>query len=92
MFLFLVATVEERTYAFRTLSQSQRQMATSLEITRILSDSPDLSAATSRILETICRSLGWEVGGMWIPDEEGKVLRCITVWSASPAKFNRFCL
>ncbi len=90
MFLFLVATVEERTYAFRTLSQSQRQMATSLEITRILSDSPDLSAATSRILETICRSLGWEVGGMWIPDQEGKALRCITVWSASPATFNRF--
>jgi len=90
MFLFLVATVEERTYAFRTLSQSQRQMATSLAITRILSDSPDLSAATSRILETICKSLGWEVGGMWIPDQEGKALRCITVWSASPATFNRF--
>ena len=90
MFLFLVATVEERSYAFRTLRESQRQMETSLEITRILSESSDLNVATSRILQTIGSSLAWEVGDMWVPDSGGKVLRCISFWSASPAKFSQF--
>jgi len=90
MFLFLVATVEERRYAYRTLSQSQQQMATSLEITRILSESTDLPAATSRILATICNSLNWEVGGMWVPIDEGRRLQCITIWSRDPASAASF--
>jgi signal transduction histidine kinase/integral membrane sensor domain MASE1/CheY-like chemotaxis protein len=90
MFLFLVATVEERSHAFRNLSTSQRQMATSLEITRILSESSDLPAATSRILQTICSSLGWEVGAMWVPDAEGKALRCIAFWSAPSSVVDQF--
>ena len=90
MFLFLVATVEERSFAFRNLSQSQRQMATSLEITRILSESSDLPSATSRILQTICSSLAWEVGAMWVPDAEGKALRCIAFWSAPSSRVDHF--
>ncbi len=90
MFLFLVATVEERSFAFRTLSQSQKQMATSLEITRILSDSPDLPSATNRILETICKSLRWDVGGMWVPNQAGTELHCISFWSAPDANVSKF--
>lgn len=90
MFLFLVATVEERSYAFHTLSLSQRQMATNLAITRILSESPNLEAAAPRILAQICESSGWEVGAMWVPDSEGKVLRCITFWSSPSASVQEF--
>jgi len=93
MFLFLVATVEERRYAFRTLSQSQKQMVTSLDITKILSESSDLTSATTRILETICKSLDWAVGAMWSPNSEGQKLRCVTIWSkpsASVATFKSF--
>src|SRR5207249_3487457 len=64
MFMFLVAVVEERRRSEETLRQSKRRLAGNLAITRILAESPALSDATPRILQTIGETLGWEMGDL----------------------------
>jgi signal transduction histidine kinase/integral membrane sensor domain MASE1/CheY-like chemotaxis protein len=90
MFMFLAATVEERRLVTATLHESERRIAANLAVTRILAESPALSDATLRIVETIAKSLNWEVGGMWTPDSTGQVLRCLNVWHAPSAKVEGF--
>jgi signal transduction histidine kinase/integral membrane sensor domain MASE1/CheY-like chemotaxis protein len=90
MFMFLAAAIEERRQATETLHENERRLAANLAITRILAESPALSDATSRILQRVGETLGWQVGGMWTPDPEAKVLRCLNIWHAPFARVERF--
>jgi signal transduction histidine kinase/integral membrane sensor domain MASE1/CheY-like chemotaxis protein len=90
MFMFLAAAIEERRQATETLHKNERRLAANLAITRILAESPALSDATSRILQRVGETLGWQVGAMWTPDSEAKVLRCLTVWHAPFARVEKF--
>jgi len=89
-FLFLVATVEERRRSEVTLRESERRLAANLAVTQILAESPAPESAMPRILETIGGTLGWEVGGMWIPETEKKVLRCLNVWHSPTVNVEKF--
>jgi signal transduction histidine kinase/ActR/RegA family two-component response regulator len=80
MFMFLAASVAERRLAMANLHENEHRLAANLSVTRILAESPALSDATRRILQTVGESLAWEVGAMWIPDKEAQVLRCLNVW------------
>ena len=94
-FLFLVAVVEERRVAQESRLENETRVAVNLAITQILAESPALSAATPRILETICATLRWEVGAMWSLDPVATELRCLSFWSANPSsveKFEAICL
>ena len=90
IFMFLVAVVEERRRSEETLRESERRLAGNLAITRILAESPALSDATPRILQTIGETLGWEMGDLWMPDGDRRMLACQRVWSASSAKVDKF--
>jgi PAS domain S-box-containing protein len=89
-FLFLVVVVEERRLSEETVRESERRVAGNLAITRILAESPALSNATPRLLQTIGEALGWEVGSIWTPDVDANVLRCLNIWHAPSAKAERF--
>src|SRR6185295_4216293 len=82
--LFLQAYIAN--YAITTLSlagivtarkQAERQLGGSLSVTRILAESPALADALPLMMQRICNSFGWEVGAMWMVDEEAGVLRCL---------------
>lgn len=68
--------------------QTERRMEANLAITRILAESPRLSDATPRILQTVGQSLGWEVGDLWLPEENE--LRCVDQWHAASANVAEF--
>ncbi len=57
---------------------------------RALLESQTLGEAAPRILEAICRALGWEHAAMWRIDGETHVLRCVEVWNESPGAFAGF--
>lgn len=48
--------------------------------TRVLAESATLAEATPKILQGICESLGWDLGAIWIMDQEANVLRCVNLW------------
>ena len=85
MFLFLAASVEERRSVAQAMRKGQHLLAANLAVTRILAESPALNIATNRILETIGTMLNWQVGDMWMPDGDGKSLKCLSVWHQQQA-------
>ena len=76
--------------AERQRRRAERRQAAQYATTRALADSPQLEDAVPRILQSICESLGWELGGMWEVDARATVLRCGEVWSAPSAGVDAF--
>lgn len=60
--------------------ETERRIAASYKVTSILARSENLDDAASPVLQTICESLGWDMGLFWAVDEHHKVLRCIRGW------------
>lgn len=58
----------------------EQRLALQYAITRIVSRSIDFVEGTHEILETVCESLGWQVGVLWSVDHNEKVLRCVDIW------------
>ncbi len=70
--------------------RTEQRLALQYAITRILSRSIDFVEGTHEILQTVCESLGWQVGVLWAADHQGEVLRCIDVWHSSSVTVERF--
>ncbi len=89
-FLFLVAVVEERRVLDESRLENETRVRVNLAVTQILAESPAVSDATPRILETIGTTLRWEVGAMWSLDPSATSLRCLSFWSAHPSRIAKF--
>jgi diguanylate cyclase (GGDEF)-like protein/PAS domain S-box-containing protein len=61
-------------------------------VTRVLAESATLSQATPRLLEAICRSLGWQLGEIWRVDRQAAVLRLVDAWAADFIDIPEFAL
>jgi signal transduction histidine kinase len=70
--------------------QAEDRLAATLAITQILAESPALIDAVPRVLETIGKSLGWEFGAIWTPDDADGVLHCFLIWHAPGTRFPEF--
>jgi signal transduction histidine kinase/ActR/RegA family two-component response regulator len=91
--LFLQAYIAN--YAITTLSlagivterkQAERQLGGSLSVTRILAESPALADAVPLMLQRICKTFEWELGAMWMVDDDPGVLRCLKVWPSQGSR------
>lgn len=60
--------------------RSERRLNAQYAATRVLADSVTLSEATSRILQTICECLKWDVGEIWQVDRQTTCLRLVDTW------------
>ena len=60
------------------------------ETVRALAESSTLAEAGPRMLESICRTLGWEHGALWIVNRAGMVLCCDATWHQPTAQFEEF--
>jgi PAS domain S-box-containing protein len=70
--------------------RAEHRQTVNLAVTKILAESPALIDAVPRILETVCETLGWEVGAFWTPEPEAGLLRCLTAWERHPGRFFKF--
>jgi len=70
--------------------RAEHRQKANLAVTKILAESPALIDAVPRILETVCETLGWEVGAFWTPDPEAGLLRCLTACECHPGRFLKF--
>ena len=55
-----------------------------------LAESTTLVEAAPRMLEAICRALGWEYGALWRVDRRANVLRCVATWHPRLLQFDEF--
>lgn len=83
---FMLEIVEDTTERKRT----ERRLAAQYAIARALAESPSLEEVAERLLEAICRSLEWEIGGFWTVDAESGNLRCLEFWSAEGTSVEEF--
>lgn len=62
------------------IKQSQRRLTAEHDVARILSVSATLVEAAPDILRSICESLDYGLGVLWVVDHEAQVLRCAEVF------------
>jgi PAS domain S-box-containing protein len=84
------ASILETNTEITERKRKEQQTTVNLAVTKILSESPALSDAAPKILQTICKTLGWEAAGFWMPAPGGSVLRCLEMWESSAGKFRKF--
>lgn len=68
----------------------EQRLALQYAITRILSRSIDFVEGTHEILQTVCESLGWQVGVLWAVEHQGEVLRCVDLWHRPAMELDGF--
>ncbi|HEY9604808.1 MAG TPA: PAS domain S-box protein [Allocoleopsis sp.] len=61
---------------------TEKSLAIQSAVTRVLAEAKTLADAVPRILKSLCESLGWQVGTIWIVDRPTNVLRSIASWHA----------
>ena len=70
--------------------RAEQRLLMQYRVTRILADAASVAEATPKILQTICESLGWDLGAEWRIDQKAGVLRCTELWRASSAEAAQF--
>jgi GAF domain-containing protein len=63
-------------------TQAEKLLATQLAVSLALVDSDTLNQAASLLLRGVCETAEWDLGAIWLVDEEKAVLRCQDIWVA----------
>jgi PAS domain S-box-containing protein len=61
--------------------RGERRRAAQFEATRILAEGRAVEETLPRMLEAVCRALGWEFGAFWKLDRQTARLGCAASWS-----------
>ena len=69
---------------------AEKRQAAQLAVNLVLAESATLAEAAPRLLQAVCDTSGWEVGGIWLVDRAAKVLRNETVWHNSEVNVDEF--
>lgn len=72
------------------LKESERRESTQHAITQLIAESRTLMEAVTRVIETICTSMGWETGAMWAYDPRIEALRCVQFWDSQRLRRSNF--
>jgi PAS domain S-box-containing protein len=61
--------------------RTERRLAAQLALTNLLNEERPFDHTARSIMETICRNLGWDIGGLW--EVKDDVIQCVEQWHAS---------
>jgi PAS domain S-box-containing protein len=68
----------------------QQHLTVQYAATRVLADSTTINEANPRILQGICESLGWDLGEIWMVDQQANVLRFLSIWHKASLEVQEF--
>ena len=74
--------IRQRREMARLLTEAERRLLAEHAVSRILSASCLLSEAAPKIIQAICENLGWDVGEIWLVDQQIKLISCFAIWHA----------
>jgi PAS domain S-box-containing protein len=60
--------------------EAEQRLVVEHAVAQILADAATIEDAAPKILQTICESLGWDLGTLWRIDDQAGVLRCAVLW------------
>jgi len=60
--------------------KAETRLSAQYTVTRALAESNTISEGAPRILQAVCKSLGWEYGALWTVHPASNVLRCSETW------------
>ena len=63
--------------------RTEQRLAAQLALTNILNEQEPFSDTARHVMQTICESLGWDIGALWRIDEPAAILRCTDIWAAA---------
>ncbi|MFQ5944024.1 MAG: PAS domain S-box protein [Anaerolineales bacterium] len=69
---------------------AERHLAIEHAMTRVLAESRGVSETISKVLQTICEHLEWEIGELWGIDRQANHLHCIESWRSPSIQLPRF--
>ena len=70
--------------------RAEQRLKLQSELNRVLAEGVTVADAAPAILETICRSLGWDVAGLLILDSAADVLRHLHIWHVPEIDITEF--
>jgi len=63
--------------------RTERRLEVQYNSARVLADATDPAVALRKILQTVCETLGWQAGAVWMVDARSSTIRCSESWHAS---------
>jgi len=60
-----------------TRKKAEQRLAAQFSVAKILGEAPDAADALRRVIEALCRELGWNAGSLWTVDERTEMLVCV---------------
>ncbi len=68
----------------------KRRLSIQYGVANSLAGAASLREAAPKMIEMVCKGLGWKFGAMWRVDEEDHVLYCVDVWHVDAGQFREF--
>jgi signal transduction histidine kinase/FixJ family two-component response regulator len=62
------------------IASADLRLSAHYAVTRVLAESATIQDASSRILQLICETLGWDLGEIWRLDRQKNEFYCQTLW------------
>jgi PAS domain S-box-containing protein len=62
--------------------RAEQERDTQLAVARALAAASQTERAACEVLQALAEAMGWDVGALWLVDEEASALRCAHVWGA----------
>lgn len=70
--------------------RAERRLAAQFEVTKILAESNRLIEATLKILQAVCLGMDWQIGELWLVDNESDLLELEGTWSTPDLTADEF--
>jgi PAS domain S-box-containing protein len=70
--------------------RSEQHLSAQYLTNSVLAASNTTKEAAPHILQVICETLGWDLGEIWLVDQQANVLRCLEIWHINSTELQEF--
>jgi signal transduction histidine kinase/CheY-like chemotaxis protein/HPt (histidine-containing phosphotransfer) domain-containing protein len=67
--------------ATRRVQRECTRLAVQYETAHILAETGTMTAGVTKILQSICETMAWDLGVLWLVNEKPRTLSCVEMWS-----------
>ncbi|BAY15556.1 PAS/PAC sensor hybrid histidine kinase [Anabaenopsis circularis NIES-21] len=84
------AVISEQAQCISDRQREEQRKAAQYAVTRVLAEATTLVDAVPAILQSLCESLGWQLGVIWQVDSHQNILRHVNSWQSPSSNLQAF--